>query len=94
MEKVQMQVEVSIEEMIAVFRQMPPSQQDLFFARLEDESMRIKFKNAVKPIRKSLTLEEILAEQNFIGVDRAKFDALIDAINLQGDIEELLQMLD
>jgi hypothetical protein len=94
MEKLQMQVEVSIEEMLSVFRQMSPNQQALFFARLEDESMRTKFKNAIKPIRKSLSLEEILREQNFKGVNRAQFDALIDAINLQGDVEELLKMLD
>jgi hypothetical protein len=86
MEKVQIQVEVSIDEMLSVFRQMPPSQQDLFFARLEDESMKMKFKNAVKPIRKSLTLEEILAEQNFKGVNRSKFDALGDAIGLHMEL--------
>jgi ABC-type Na+ transport system ATPase subunit NatA len=94
MEKVQIKVEVSIDEMLSVFRQMSPSQQSLFLAQLEDDLLRKKLKNAIKPIRQSLSLNEILTEQKFAGVNRAQFDALIDAINLQGDTDELLKMID
>ena len=83
MKKIQRQIKDPVEKMLSVFRQMPLNQQTLFFARLEDEFIESNFKNPIKPIRKSLNLEEILKEQNFKGVNRAEFDALIDAINLQ-----------
>jgi len=51
------------------------------------------FADAVRPLRKNLTLEELLTEQNFKGFDRQELDKLIAEINVQEPIEELLAML-
>jgi hypothetical protein len=48
---------------------------------------------AIKPLRKNLTLEELLAEQNFRGFDRQELDHLIEEINIQEPTEELLALL-
>ncbi|MBK8562307.1 MAG: hypothetical protein IPN76_02925 [Saprospiraceae bacterium] len=43
-----------------------------------------------KPMRKHLSIEELVKEQGFKGVDRKKFDALIAKIDVQEPIEELI----
>ncbi|MCU0347170.1 MAG: hypothetical protein MUC59_09505 [Saprospiraceae bacterium] len=46
-----------------------------------------------KPLRKDLTLQELLTEQQFKGFDRVKLDKLAKEINIQEPIEEILAML-
>lgn len=48
---------------------------------------------AIKPLRKDLTLDQLLAEQQFKGFDRQELDSLIEEINIQEPIEELLALL-
>ncbi|HFA47438.1 MAG TPA: hypothetical protein ENJ95_00315 [Bacteroidetes bacterium] len=49
--------------------------------------------SSVKPIRDSLTLNQLLEEQQFKGFDRQELDNLISEMNIQEPIEELLAML-
>ncbi|MEZ4963241.1 MAG: hypothetical protein R2830_25695 [Saprospiraceae bacterium] len=46
-----------------------------------------------KPLRKQITLEEILAEQNFRGFNREEIDKIIAEIGLEEPLEDLLAML-
>ncbi len=47
----------------------------------------------VRPIRQSQSIEEMIAEQNYKGFDRAEFDRLVDAIDLQDPDGELFKLL-
>ncbi len=47
----------------------------------------------IKPLRKELTLAELLEEQNFKGFDRNELDQLIDSIGIEEPLEDLLAML-
>ena len=43
-----------------------------------------------KPIRETVTLEELKKEQNFKGIDRPEFDALAKQLDIQESYEELI----
>ncbi len=64
---------------------------DELAAKLEEPG--VLSASAIKPLRKTLTLEALLSEQNFKGFDRQAMDKLIAEINVQEPIEELLAML-
>ena len=51
------------------------------------------FNRIVKPIRKTITVEDMIREQNYKGFDKAKVDALIKEMDIQDPIEELLNEL-
>jgi hypothetical protein len=46
----------------------------------------------VKPVRKNITVEDLIREQNYKGFDRAAFDKLAVELNIQDPIEELLAL--
>lgn len=48
---------------------------------------------AIKPIRETLTVEDILKEQSYKNFDRAKMDALIKQMDIQDPNNELLEDL-
>ena len=45
-----------------------------------------------KPIRKSLSVQEMIQEQNYTTINRTYFDDLVQNIDIQEPIEELLLM--
>ena len=47
----------------------------------------------IRPMRKKLDVDELIAEQGFEGVDKDKIDRLIKDINLETPLEELLEMI-
>ena len=51
------------------------------------------FNRIIKPMRKSMTVEDLIKEQNYKGFDRARFDKLIDELDIQDPIDELLNSL-
>ena len=51
------------------------------------------FNRIVKPMRKTMTVEDLIKEQNYKGFDRARFDKLIDELDIQDPIDELLNSL-
>ena len=69
-------------------------------SKLEDqvESMQHKadtrFMEAVKLIRKSVTLEELIAEQNYRPIRKEDFFAKTSGLEFEESLEELLAMLD
>jgi hypothetical protein len=50
-------------------------------------------KRALKPIRKGITLQQILKEQNYKGTDWSKVDEIAMALNLQEPLNDLLNQL-
>ena len=50
-------------------------------------------RQAIRPIRKGVTLQQILKEQNYQGTDWAKVDEIAVAMNLQEPLEDLLNQL-
>ncbi len=46
-----------------------------------------------KPIRETVTLEQLKKEQNFTGIDRAEFDALAKELDIQESYEALIGQL-
>lgn len=45
-----------------------------------------------KPMRETLTVEDLIKEQNYKGFDRQGFDKLIAELDVQDPIEELLAL--
>lgn len=44
---------------------------------------------AISPLRKDLTLDELLTSQNFKGFDRQEMDRLVKEMDIQEPISEL-----
>ncbi|MGB0862034.1 MAG: hypothetical protein ACPG19_02880 [Saprospiraceae bacterium] len=53
-----------------------------------------KFWEAIKPIRKEMTLEEMIAEQNYAPVSAGTFFEQAAQIGMTETIEEILETLD
>ena len=51
------------------------------------------FNRIVKPTRKTITVEDMIREQNYKGFDKEKVDELIKEMDIQDPIEELLSEL-
>lgn len=45
----------------------------------------------IKPVRKQISVEEMIKEQNFTGINRQEFDDLISKIDIQEPLSELLK---
>jgi hypothetical protein len=68
-------------------------------ARIEDQIEAIQKENNIwhavlKPMRKTITLEEMKEEQNYIPLDEKTFFEMADEVGIEESIEELLAMLD
>jgi hypothetical protein len=50
-------------------------------------------RQGLRPIRKGVSLKQILKEQNYQGTDWAKVDAIAIAMNIQEPLEDLLNQL-
>ncbi len=50
-------------------------------------------KHLVKPTRSKTNVDQLVKEQGYKGVDKAKVDQLIEEINIEEPIEDLLKML-
>ncbi len=67
--------------------------------RLEDQIEAIRkedtlWQAALKPMRKTITLEEMKAEQNYVPLDAETFFEMADEVGIEESVEELLAMLD
>ena len=51
------------------------------------------FNRVVKPTREKITVEDLIREQNYKGIDRARFNKLVKELDIQDPIEELLNDL-
>ena len=47
--------------------------------------------DVIKPVRKQISVEEMIKEQNFMGINRQVFDDLIGKIDIQEPLSELLK---
>ncbi|MEM1320782.1 MAG: hypothetical protein AAGG75_11035 [Bacteroidota bacterium] len=47
-----------------------------------------------KPMKDTITVQDLKKEQSFDGIDRAKFEALAKQLEIQESLEELLSMID
>jgi hypothetical protein len=45
----------------------------------------------IKPVRKQISVEEMIKEQHFTGINRRVFDELISKIDIQEPLSELLK---
>lgn len=52
-----------------------------------------KFWEAIKPIRQSVTLEQMIAEQGYQPIEKEAFYEKVSKIDIEEPLEELLSML-
>lgn len=52
------------------------------------------FKAAIKPIRKTISVEEMVEEQNYKPIEREHFYKQVVQLQIEESLEELLKMLD
>ena len=57
-----------------------------------DQSMS-SIKHLVKPTRRKTDVDQLIKEQGFEGIDKARMGQLIQEINIEESIEDLLEML-
>lgn len=50
-------------------------------------------KEIFKPMRNTITVEELRREQNYNGIDRNEFDELIKQLDIEEPVEELIEMI-
>ncbi len=50
-------------------------------------------RRVIKPIRKGISLQQILTEQNYKGTNWAKIDEIAEKMDIQEPLEELLKQL-
>ncbi len=62
-----------------------------YMTDIEQES--IDLEAIFKPAKKTITVEELIEEQNYKGIDKAKMDRLIEEMDMQEPLEDLLKML-
>ncbi len=66
-------------------------------AKLEQEVAAInkqdKFWEAIKPIRPSVTLEQMIAEQGYHPIEKEAFYEKVSKIDIEEPLEELLSLL-
>lgn len=58
-------------------------------AMKDSDSLNLVF----KPAKEDLDIDEMIREQNFSGIDRAKFDKLVEKINISEPLPELLKQI-
>ena len=67
-------------------------------SKLEEEVEAIQqeeiFWTAIKPLRRTITLEQMIKEQNYKPIEKDKFFKMVDELQIEESIEELLSMLD
>ena len=67
-------------------------------SKLEEEVESIQqeevFWTAIKPLRKTITLEQMIKEQNYKPIEKDEFFKVVDELEIEESIEELLSMLD
>jgi len=62
-----------------------------YVADIEQEDIEL---NAIfKPSKKTITVEELIEEQGYTGIDKAKMDRLIEEMDIQEPLKDLLEML-
>jgi len=62
-----------------------------YVADIEQEN--IDLEAIFKPAKKTITVEELIEEQNYTGIDKVKIDRLIEEMDIQEPLEDLLKML-
>ena len=60
---------------------------------MDIEQENIDFEAIFEPAKKTITLEELIKEQNYTGIDKVKMDKLIQEMDIQEPLEDLLKML-
>lgn len=58
-------------------------------AMKDSDSLNLFF----KPAKEDLDIDEMISEQKFSGIDRAKFDELVEKINISEPLPELLKQI-
>jgi len=56
--------------------------------------LKSKHGDIFKKMRKTISVDELVREQNYKGIDRVEFDKLVGELDIQESFEELLSMLD
>ncbi|MFK7908195.1 MAG: hypothetical protein AB8B69_23900 [Chitinophagales bacterium] len=60
----------------------------------ESETSKHNLWEAIKPIKKSVSIEEMIVEQNYTPIKKADFYKKTSKLNIKEPLEDLLSMLD
>ena len=53
-----------------------------------------EFEEIFSPMKKNITVEALIEEQNYQNIDRKKFNQLVEELNIEESLEDLLLILD
>ena len=82
-----------------LIREIMELDNESILSRIEEQLASIKADNdlwskVIKPVKNSITIEQMITEQNYQSIDRDSFFASVNVLEITESIEELLSMLD
>lgn len=81
------------EDAVAAFERIVPSVKKTVKPTKKAVKNELDLAHFARPIRETITIEELMREQHPDPIDKAKMDAIVKAMNIQEPIEELLAQL-
>jgi hypothetical protein len=92
MELISFIITLQQEEAVAAFERIVKRVKKVAEPVIEQKN-ELDLAHFARPIRKSITIEELMQEQQFTVFDRAGFDQIVKNMDIQEPIEELLAQL-
>jgi hypothetical protein len=78
---------------VAAFERVVPSVKKVVKPTENGQNNALDLAHYVRPMRESITIEELMREQHSTPIDKVKMDAIVKAMDIQEPIEELLTQL-
>lgn len=82
-----------------LIREIMELDNETILSRIEEQLASIKadkdlWSKVIKPVKDSITVEQMIREQNYQSIDRDSFFESVNGLEITESIEELLSMLD
>jgi hypothetical protein len=92
MELISFIITLQQEEAVAAFERIVKRVKKVAEPVIEQKN-ELDLAHFARPIRKNITIEELMQEQHSTPIDKATMDAIVKRMNIQEPIEELLAQL-
>ena len=85
---------VSLERRYRLMEIIRKLEDEALFEEVENKLQNKAFMESVKPLRKSISIEELKREQNYKPINKEEFFRKVEELAIEEPLEDLLAMLD
>jgi len=85
---------VSLERRYRLMEIIRKLEDEALFEEVENKLQDKAFMESVKPLRKSISIEELKREQNYKPINKEEFFRKVEELDIEEPLEDLLAMLD